>query len=70
MISDEGNVTLCPLTLKESEMTPGNCTPVEVHAEQYGVVSDKKIYVVCYYGKLWSKVKHLIARITNNIFSI
>ena len=51
MILDGRNKTLCPLTLKESEMTAGNCTKLEVHAEQYGVQSKKIGYTVCYLGK-------------------
>ena len=51
-VSDERNATVCRLTLHESEMTAGNCSALEVFAEQYGVVSDKKDYVVCYYGRL------------------
>ena len=32
-------------------MTLGECMILEVHAEQYGVQSEMKVYNVCYYGK-------------------
>ena len=67
MISDERKATACPVTLHETEMTTGNCTTLEVYVEQYGVVSDKKVYVVCYCGKLWPKIGLLIALIFKNI---
>ena len=51
IISDGREKTVCPLTINESEMMPGNCTMLEVYAEQYGVQSEKKAYVVCYHSK-------------------
>ena len=51
VILDERNATVCPFTLNESEMIPGDCITLEVHAEQYGVQSEMKVYTVCYYGK-------------------
>ena len=51
VISDERSATICPLTLKESEITAGDCVGLEVHAEQYGVQSQMKFVDVCYDGK-------------------
>ena len=55
MIPDERDTTVCPLTLKESNMMAGECRMFEVHAEQYGVRSGKKSYTVCYDGKTQQK---------------
>ena len=51
MISDEREITLCPLTLNETEMTADECMTLEVYAEQYGVKSQNKTYTVCYGSK-------------------
>ena len=40
------------MTLNETEMVAGECTKLEVYAEQYGVRSEKKVYDVCYDGKI------------------
>ena len=45
--SDEREAT-SQLTLKESEMTAGECMAVDVYAEHYGVRSEKKTYNICY----------------------
>ena len=52
MILDERKATVCPLQLKESEMTADECITLDVYAEQYGVRSENKTYTVCYYSKL------------------
>ena len=51
VISDVREVTVCPLTIKESDMTPDECMTLEVYAEQYCVQSEKKHYTVCYKSK-------------------
>ena len=50
-ISDENAMAVCPLTLKESDLRYGECITLDVYAEQYGVCSEKKSFVVCYHGK-------------------
>ena len=52
VFSDQGNVTVCPVTLNETELKADDCLTLEVYAEQYGVQSEKKVYNVCYYGKI------------------
>ena len=52
VISDYREATVCPLILKESEMTAGECITLEVYAEQYGVSSEKKVFGICYVGKI------------------
>ena len=51
MISDVKNTTVCPYALKEPEMTAGDTTTLEVYAEQYGLLSEKIVYAISYYGK-------------------
>ena len=51
MISDEREKTVCPMTLKETDMMEDNCTKLEVYAKQYGVQSEKKAYIICYHSK-------------------
>ena len=64
LILDVKDTTACPLTLKESDMMPGNCTTLEVYAEQYGVKSEKKAYNVCYAGK--GKIRFILYEFMNN----
>ena len=52
MISDVRGPTVCPLILKESDMTEDECVTLTVYAEQYGVLSENKTYTICYYSKL------------------
>ena len=49
--SDERKAT-SQFTLKESEITTGECMSLEVYADHYGVQSEKKVYNVCYEGEL------------------
>ena len=51
MISDVRGPTVCPLILKESDMTEDECVTLTVYAEQYGVRSKNKTYTVCYNSK-------------------
>ena len=66
MISDERHDTVCPLILNESEMTAGECITMTVFAEQYGVLSDKIAYDICY-GKSWKIIAcSILARFDSN----
>ena len=51
MISDDREPTVCPFTLKETELTADECIILDVYAEQYDIKSNNKTYRICYNSK-------------------
>ena len=62
--------TVCPLTIKEAEMTAGKCMELEVFAEQYDVQSEKKAHKICYERDVKGKFSLHFWNISTSVFSV
>ena len=49
-------------------MTAGECIRLEVYAEQYGVSSEKKVFDICYVGKIYTNINVSVDKICERYF--